>query len=669
MSSDPNSAHPAPTSPKLADRDTRGLGEWAAFPVFLEPGDHEVRLHLRDGTPGTLLRLVLEPADNPDAAAPIGTIELEGNAVGRKTWSLPKVHVDVGGRHTLRIEVLGPACEIERAEMLPLHRRPQAPTPVKPAAKTATPFAGTTQPAIAPGQRSNPFDPGDASVTYPTDADPFDTSGQLPSNTPSAAHDDTVGWCVGGEWFEQAVDLPVGAYDICVRAAAPTGDVDIDVLLNGGVLGTMRLESTQHFGDHHPNVLRDIQLDTDTRGILRIEINGAACDVASVHIEPAGSFDAELTATMTEKPGTEQPVGLGASAFDIIPPADTADAEDIDDDPISTLGVVDADFDRIADDFVQHPDDLQVRPEDDVIIDVSTTPGSANDDDSANERDDNEVNRGMAEALLAMADTLLPTDEPPVAEEPKSESPTETPPTDDAALAIDELAETYGLELEEDSANAPEPTEVAQPVEETLAPTGLAQIAEVPEETRTVTVRRRDAGSGWVLGYVRGQDAQWFEGERKPMGHRNGKWSALSASANTNELIAVAWPKVGASPVATWTNTRDTAVSVDIAGELTLDWHKIGNDRLANPALVADVVLAVVDADGAVHPRFARNNLTKPSKTWRRETLHLDLTGQSAELLPGGSILVGLRVTGAEAPEFAVALHDALVLEVTPLSE
>ncbi|MEM6315236.1 MAG: carbohydrate-binding domain-containing protein, partial [Planctomycetota bacterium] len=483
-----------------------------------------------------------------------------------------------------------------------------------------------TSPATPFAQRTNPFDPGDASVTYPDNLD-----------TPAATtqHGDTVGWCVGGEWFEQAVDLRAGVYDLAVDAAAPATDVEIDVLLNGTVLGTLRLAETDGFADHRTNVLRNIPITTDTSGVLRFEIDGSACDVASVRMERAGAFDEELAAEAgVRKLLAERAASNGRHEVE-------AQRTDM-------LSVSDADFERL-----DHSDDP--------IVDVPTSPVEQN----AQQGEAGDVNRDMAEALVAMADTLLPT-EPPPAEQPT--------PVDDTTDEIDTLADAYGLELEEpaatDDATPPaEPTVEPPPVtDEPHAPTGLAQVAEVPDASRTVTVRRAEAGSGWTLGYVRGNDSDWYAGETKPMGARGGKWSALSASATPEALTAVAWPQVNASPVALWTNDGPTPVTVDIAGELTVDWHKTGNDRLAHPALRADVVVGVAATSGKVRPLFVATDLAKPTQTWQRESRRLDFAGQAAELMPGESVLVGLRVHGADGQAFGVTLTDALVLEITPLS-
>ena len=280
--------HPADVGarPILADRPTHGLGDSASFPLDAEPGTYQLRLHLRDGAPGTLLRLRLAgPTETP---RPVGEIEIDGAAATRRKWVLPDIRVTEAGRNLLSVEVLGPACEIERAELLPTSAaapKPQPPTPVPPTPVPSTPIPPTPVPVADP--TSCPFDPGDADTTYAS-AGALD----VPAEADTLDDSDTVGWCVGGEWAQVPMTLEPGVYDLGLhlRRAAVPGRTAIAMSVGDRHLATFELGPGDDNGIY---VLRGVPFRNGFDGLLCLETVGQPCDIGNVEATPVATAETQ----------------------------------------------------------------------------------------------------------------------------------------------------------------------------------------------------------------------------------------------------------------------------------------------------------------------------------------------------------------------------------------
>jgi CARDB/Carbohydrate binding module (family 6)/F5/8 type C domain len=164
-------------------------------------------------------------------------------------------------------------------------------------AQTQTPYGGTNA-TISNGStiQAENYDVGGEGVAY-HDTTAGNTGGQYRSDdvdveaTGDAGGGYNVGWVVDGEWLEYTVNATAGTYDITARVASAGSAVgDLQVLLDGVVLGTIPVNATGGWQTYVDATLAGVSVPGGNNKVLRLQsVNGGDFNINYVRFATTSS--------------------------------------------------------------------------------------------------------------------------------------------------------------------------------------------------------------------------------------------------------------------------------------------------------------------------------------------------------------------------------------------
>jgi hypothetical protein len=164
-------------------------------------------------------------------------------------------------------------------------------------AQTQSPYGGTNA-VISNGStiQAENYDLGGEGVAY-HDTTAGNTGGQLRSDgvdieaCTDAGGGYNVGWIVDGEWLEYTVNATAGTYDITARVASAGATVgDLQVLLDGVVLGTIPVNATGGWQTYVDATLTGVAIPGGSNKVLRLQsVNGGDFNINYVRFTSTAS--------------------------------------------------------------------------------------------------------------------------------------------------------------------------------------------------------------------------------------------------------------------------------------------------------------------------------------------------------------------------------------------
>jgi O-glycosyl hydrolase len=154
--------------------------------------------------------------------------------------------------------------------------------------KGQEPYSGT--PIAIPGiiQAEN-FDNGGQNVSY-FDNDESNNGGAYRtervdiSTINGSSTQFGIGWTGSGEWIEYTVNVTAGTYDIIANIATPSSGKQLQVLLDGAIIGTINVTNTGGYGNFQNVTLPGIVFSGGTNKVLRLQIIGGDFNIDQIEI-------------------------------------------------------------------------------------------------------------------------------------------------------------------------------------------------------------------------------------------------------------------------------------------------------------------------------------------------------------------------------------------------
>ena len=245
--------------------------------------DIEVRAASGDPTPGAL-QITLDTTS-------LGTLPITstGSYVAFQTFKLTNVNVSGGAGKNLRLTAVnGGKFNFDSIRFTP-----------SATGATGTPFLGSARaiPGLieaeefndgANGQAYSDTDEGTNNQNPPNFRIGSDVDLGKTSETQGQAH---IGWIASGEFWNYAVNVTGGTYDIEVRAASGnTSPGDLLITLDEVNLGTVPIESTGNFGTFQTFNLPNVNISGGAGKNLRLTaVNGGVFNLDWIRFTPAST--------------------------------------------------------------------------------------------------------------------------------------------------------------------------------------------------------------------------------------------------------------------------------------------------------------------------------------------------------------------------------------------